>query len=160
MIRPTLPEDTPALLALTEETRVFRPMEIQALREVLDDYHASLSAEGHRSITCEQGGKIVGFAYYAPASMTDRTWYLYWIAVDKRLHGGGVGSTLLREVEADVLERRGRMLLVETSSMPHYAPTRSFYLKHGYHQSAVLDGYYADGDDMVIFRKMMAREAE
>lgn len=37
----------------------------------------------------------------------------------------------------------------------HYAPTRQFYLRHGYDREAVLRGFYADGDDMVVFRKRL-----
>ena len=39
MIRPTVPDDTPTLLTLAKETGVFKPMEIQALQDVLVDYH-------------------------------------------------------------------------------------------------------------------------
>ena len=35
MIRPTVPADTPTLLTLTQGTGVFKPLEIEALREVL-----------------------------------------------------------------------------------------------------------------------------
>ena len=92
MIRPTLPADTPVLLGMSEGTRVFKPMEIQALREVLDDYHSANKALGHVSITYETEGGPVGFAYYAPASMTDRTWYLYWIVVAVTAQATGIGS--------------------------------------------------------------------
>ena len=40
MIRPTVPDDTPALLEIARGTGVFKPLEIVALHEVLDDYHA------------------------------------------------------------------------------------------------------------------------
>jgi ribosomal protein S18 acetylase RimI-like enzyme len=155
IIRPTAPADTPILLALAEETGVFRPIEIQALREVLDDYHAHHHAEGHRSVTSEHDGKVVGFAYYARAAMTDCTWYLYWIAVLKSLQACGVGGRLLHHAEDDIQRAQGRLLLIETSSLPHYELTRRFYLKHGYEQHAVLRDYYAEGDDMVVFRKRM-----
>ena len=102
MIRPTVPEDTPGLVALAEGTTVFKPLEIQALREVLDDYHAHEKEVGHRCVTYEKDGEIVGFAYYAPAAMTDRTWYLYWIAVVKDVQARGTGSRLLRHLEDDI----------------------------------------------------------
>src|SRR5205807_500218 len=154
MIRPTTPADTPALVAIAHGTGVFKPHEMVALQEVLDDYHELMHKEGHFSVTAEQHGQVRGFAYYAPASMTDRTWYLYWIAVRKDLHARGVGSELLTYVENDLRSRRnGRVLFIETSSLPHYGLTRRFYLKHGYDQEAVLRDYYRDGDDMVIFRK-------
>jgi ribosomal protein S18 acetylase RimI-like enzyme len=153
MIRPTVPGDTPTLLALTQATGVFKPIEIEALKEVLDDYHAFNHAHGHRSLTYEQEGLVIGFAYYAPAAMADRTWYLYWIAVSKQIQARGVGSELLRHIEEEIRQAKGRLLLIETSSLPHYDLTRRFYLKHGYEQAAVLRDYYADGDDMVIFRR-------
>ena len=155
MIRPTVPPDTPGLLQLTEATGVFKPLEIQTLREVLDDYHAANHANGHRSAVCEHKSHVTGFAYWAPAAMTDRCWYLYWIAVRKDAHGRGVGGALLAHVEDDIRRARGRVLLIETSSLPHYELTRRFYLKHGYDREAVLRDYYADGDDLVIFRKRL-----
>ena len=66
IIRPTAPADTPALLALADETGVFRPVEIQALREVLDDYHAHNRAAGHRSVTGEQEGQGVAAGIEKP----------------------------------------------------------------------------------------------
>jgi ribosomal protein S18 acetylase RimI-like enzyme len=156
MIRPTVPADTPILLSLTQTTGVFKQIEVEALREVLDDYHASNHGEGHRSVTYEQEGQVIGFAYFAPAAMTDRTWYLYWIAVSKQIQARGVGGKLLRHVEDEIRKAQGRLLLIETSSLPHYQLTRSFYLKHNYEQAAVLRDYYADGDDMVVFRKHLA----
>ncbi|HZU39180.1 MAG TPA: GNAT family N-acetyltransferase [Gemmataceae bacterium] len=156
MIRPTTPADTPALLALTEGTGVFKPHEIEALNEVLSDYHASAHEAGHVAVTAEKNGQILGYAYYAPAAMTDRTWYLYWIAVTKQTQAKGIGSTLLRHAENDIRKRNGRVLFIETSSLPHYEPTRRFYLKHGYEMTGQLRDYYADGDDMVVFRKRMS----
>jgi ribosomal protein S18 acetylase RimI-like enzyme len=155
MIRPTRHSDTPRLLELTAATGVFRPHEIDTLREVLDDYHQENINLSHVSVTLEEDGVIVGFAYYAPDSMTDRSWYLYWIAVDPGLHRRGAGSTLLRHLETDIRSRSGRLLWIETSSLPSYDATRRFYLRHGYEQAAVLRDYYIDGDDMIVFRKRL-----
>jgi ribosomal protein S18 acetylase RimI-like enzyme len=155
MIRSTLPSDTPTLLALTEATGVFKPLEIEALAEVLDDYHRTNAALGHRAVTAARDGEVLGFAYYAPAAMTERTWYLWWIAVRKTDQAQGVGGTLLRHAEDEIRRERGRLLLVETSSLPHYEPTRCFYRKHGYDSTAVLADFYADGDDLVFFRKRL-----
>ena len=156
MIRPTEPADTRAILALATQTGVFKPHEIVALDEVLIDYHATNKRLGHQSVTFEEGKEILGFAYYAPAAMTDRTWYLYWIAVTKHTQARGIGGTLLRHVEDDIREQRGRILLIETSSLPYYDLTRKFYVKHGYEQAAMIADFYADGDDLVVFRKRIA----
>ncbi len=155
MIRPTLPSDTPALIDLSVETNVFKPIEIVALGEVLDDYHAHNHAHGHVSVTFDEAGKILGYAYYAPAAMTDRTWYLYWIAVTPRRQGHGIGGKLLEHAEHDIGHRGGRLLLIETSSLEHYGLTRKFYTKHRYKIAAVVGDFYADGDDMMVFGKRL-----
>jgi ribosomal protein S18 acetylase RimI-like enzyme len=155
MLRPTIPDDTPILLDLARRTNVFKPLEIEALQEVLDDYHAANEELGHKAVTLEQGGKTVGFAYYAPAAMTDRTWYLYWIAVAPEVQNKGLGGVMLRQAEEDIRQSQGRLLVIETSGLPHYELTRRFYLKNGYEQAGVVPDFYADGDDMVVFRKRL-----
>ena len=156
MIRPTAPEEIDLLVALTDATGLFKPLEVVALREVLDDYFAANSELGHRSITYAQDdGGVVGFAYYAPAAMTDRTWYLYWIVVRKDAQAQGIGSDLLRFLEDDIRRAQGRLLFVETGSLPHYELTRQFYVKNGYEKHALLKDFYAVGDSMVVFRKAL-----
>jgi GNAT superfamily N-acetyltransferase len=153
MIRASRLEDSDTLVALTRATGVFKPLEIQALREVLDDFFETNHREGHLSVTAERDGDIVGFAYYAPAAMTVGSWHLWWIAVGKEHQGGGVGRALLEYVEQDVRARKGHVLFIETGSLPAYEQTRRFYLKNGYEQHAVLKDHYAVGDSMVVFRK-------
>jgi ribosomal protein S18 acetylase RimI-like enzyme len=153
MIRPMRTEEMPKLLTLAEGTSVFKPMEINTLQDVLTDYHATMHAYGHYGVVYEDAGEIVGFAYFAPASATDRTWYLYWIAVSKQRQARGVGGALLQHAEAEIRLANGRLLIIETSMLPHYELTRRFYLKHGYEVAGVVRDFYADGDDLVIFRK-------
>ena len=50
-----------------------------------NEYYESNQNYGHRAVTFEKDGQAIGFAYFAPAAMTDRTWYLYWIAVSKQI---------------------------------------------------------------------------
>ena len=85
--------------------------------------------------------------------MTDRTWHLYWIFVDKQTQAKGIGAKLLKHAEEDITRSGGRLFLIETSSLPSYEPTRKFYLKYHYEQAAVIKDFYTDGDDMVVFRK-------
>jgi ribosomal protein S18 acetylase RimI-like enzyme len=98
---------------------------------------------------------VTGFAYYAPAAMADRTWYLYWIAVEKAKQGLGIGRELLQYSEGEVRSRGGRIFLIETSSLPVYEPTRRFYKRHNYEHVCTLADFYADGDDLVVFSKRL-----
>jgi ribosomal protein S18 acetylase RimI-like enzyme len=153
MIRPGLRTDTEVLVRIAETTKVFKPMEIQALREVLDDFHATAHTEGHRLAVLERDHEMAGFVYFAPVAMTDRAWSLWWIVVNKEIQARGIGSELLHYAEEEARRANGRLLFIETSSLPHYDLTRRFYLKHGYEQAAVLNDYYSDGDNLVFFRK-------
>ena len=123
----------------------------------MDDYHDGNYEEGHRCVSYHKDGQVAGFAYYAPTVMTDRGWHLYWIAVSKHIHARGIGGALLKYVEEEIRDAGGRQLLIETSSLPHYEPTRKFYLKHAYEQACAQPDYYADGDDMVVFRKKFGK---
>ncbi len=153
MIRPTLPADSSEIVRLADATGVFKPLEIVALSEVLADFFTTNHAHGHQAITFLDDVTTLGFAYFAPAAMTDRTWYLYWIAVSKETQAKGIGSQLLQFVEKEIGRQKGRQLLIETSSLPHYELTRRFYLKQDYEQAAVVPDYYAEGDHMIVFRK-------
>jgi ribosomal protein S18 acetylase RimI-like enzyme len=153
MLRPADPADSPALVAIAAGTGVFKPHELVALQEVLDDYHAANREYGHQAHVWVEGGRPAGFVYLAPTAMTDRTWELWWIAVDVALHGRGLGTKLLLAVEDAVRAAGGRLLLIETSSTPAYDPTRRFYRKHGYAEAAYIPDFYADGDGKVIFSK-------
>ena len=156
MIRPTTADDAERLVELAAATGMFKRIEIQALGEVFADYFAAdRDQAGHRCVTCDEDGQLLGFTYYAPAAMTDRAWYLYWIAIRKDVQARGIGTRLLRHLEDDIRSRRGRVIFVETGSVPHYHLTRKFYLKNGYEQHALLKDFYAAGDSMVVFRKEM-----
>jgi ribosomal protein S18 acetylase RimI-like enzyme len=155
MIRAIQPDDTSALLEMARGTDAFKPIELQALQEVLDDYYAQNAAAGHRAVALETDGKPVGFAYYAAAAMTDRTWSLWWIVVDCSLQARGIGGELLRHVESEVRAATGRQLVIETSSQTKYELTRRFYSKYGYSQIAAVKDYYADDDDMLFFCKRL-----
>lgn len=155
MIRPTVPDDTPALLELTAGTDYFQPHEVETLRAVLDDYFAGGPDEQHCCYTYEADGRALGYVYFGNTAMTDRTWYVWWIAVGKQTQGRGVGRELLRFAEDEARRQGGRVMFIETSGLPVYEPTRRFYLKNGYEQEARLRDFYRDGDDLVVFRKRL-----
>jgi ribosomal protein S18 acetylase RimI-like enzyme len=101
----------------------------------------------------DDSGRLLGYTCYGPRALTSGTYDLYWIAVDSRIHRGGVGRRLLDATEKDVKRLGGRLLFVETSGLPKYKPTRDFYLGTGYTLEATIKDFYAEGDDLVIFTK-------
>jgi ribosomal protein S18 acetylase RimI-like enzyme len=99
---------------------------------------------------------LVGFACYGPSMGTDRTFDLYWIAVDRAAQGTGCGTVLLSEVERRLEALHARMLVVETSSRSDYTATRGFYLRRGYVEAARVREFYAPEDDRIILTKRLA----
>jgi ribosomal protein S18 acetylase RimI-like enzyme len=69
--------------------------------------------------------------------------------------GRGVGAALMGRIEQELAERGARIVLVETSGTDEFAATRAFYRGLGYDEEARIRGFYAAGDDKVVFRKAL-----
>jgi ribosomal protein S18 acetylase RimI-like enzyme len=87
--------------------------------------------------------------------MTQGTFDLYWIAVDPDFQEQGVGSTLLGFLEEVVKKEGGRLILADTSTLPHYKKTQKFYLKNGFQEVARVPDYYHPGNDRITFCKRL-----
>jgi len=136
---------------LTRATGLFREEEVATAVELFDE---SLAGEDdYQLVGAFEGDQLVGYACWGPTPGTAATSDLYWIVVDRERHGSGIGTQLLREVEARLTAHGGRLVVVETSSRSDYAPTRSFYEARGYTRAATIRGYYAPGDDLVVYTK-------
>ena len=68
---------------------------------------------------------------------------------------GEIDAVVTRNAYGALVLNTARVMFIETSSLPHYELTRRFYEKHDYDVTGVLRDYYADGDDMVVFRKKL-----
>ena len=139
---------------LTAATGLFRPDEVAIAVELLDN--ALAGDDDYRFLGAYAGDELVGYACWGPTPGTTGTFDLYWIVVDPVRQSAGVGTTLLHAVENNLRTHDGRLIVVETSSRPEYAPTRAFYERRGYAQAGRLPGYYAPGDDLVIYLKDLA----
>ena len=155
MLRPAVPADTVALIDLAIATELFLPDEAGFLRGVLDDLHAGRSGAGHQVQVWadDRTSPPVGVVYFGPNATGDRTWDLLWIAVAPDRQGRGIGGELIRFAEARIREAGGRLLLIDTSSLPRFDATHAFYLKHGYAEVARVPDFYSEGDSKVIFAK-------
>lgn len=155
-IRSPVPDDTATLVGLAGDTGIFQPGEAEALLgSVLDDLHAGRHAAGHQAHVCLDGtpGLIVGWVYFGPSANADQVWDLWWIGVTPTRQNDGVGSHLLRFVEDRIRSAAGRLLIVETSSLPKFDSVRRFYHKHQFTECGTIPDFYAVGDGKVIFAK-------
>ena len=150
-LRPVGRAQRARLEQLTAAAGLFRPDEVAIAVELLDD---SLSGDDdYRFLGAYAGDELVGYACWGPTPGTQGTYDLYWIVVDPAWQRKGVGSQLLGVVENQLMTDNGRLVVVETSSRAEYEPTRAFYERRGYVAAARLPGYYAPGDDLVIYLK-------
>jgi ribosomal protein S18 acetylase RimI-like enzyme len=140
--------------AINANTTVFTEEEVACVDELWDEYRAQGSEKsGYYFLIDKDGELVLGYTCYGPRSLTDQTYDLYWIAVNPEARGGGVGRRLLAATEEAIRNLGGRLVVVETSGLPVYEPTRAFYLATGYQLEATLKDFYRDGDDLVIFTK-------
>lgn len=136
---------------LTRGTGLFREEEVATAVELLDESLAG--DDDYRFVGAFDGEQLIGYACWGPTPGTAGTHDLYWIVVDREHQGEGIGTQLLAEVEQRLTAHDARLIVVETSSRPDYAPTRGFYEARGYTRTATIPGYYAPGDDLVLFTK-------
>jgi ribosomal protein S18 acetylase RimI-like enzyme len=136
-------------------TSVFSPDEVRVARELLDETAVLDVPTPDYSFlgAFTPDGELVGFACYGPTPGTDRTYDLYWIAVDPANGRAGIASLLIDEVERRLQGHTARMLVVETSSRSDYLPARRFYARRGYAEAARVAGFYAPDDDRIILTK-------
>ena len=131
---------------------VFREDEVSVALEVFDG--AVSGSPDYLALGAELDGRLAGWICWGPTPCTVGTYDLYWMAVDPALHGSGVGTALIAEMERRLVGA-ARLVVVETAGRPDYAPTRAFYEARGYHRTAVVPDFYSPGDDQIIYTQRL-----
>ena len=140
-------------MKILQDTPEFKPSEVAVAEEVIDSYLNDPVNSGYYTLVAEDGLGITGYICYGPTPMTEGTWDLYWEAVAKEKQGQGIGSTLMKAAERAIRKAKGRLALIETSSMPAYEKTRRFHKGLGYEIIARIPDFYSPGDDKLILQK-------
>jgi GNAT superfamily N-acetyltransferase len=141
------------VIQVTREAQVFNNEEIGAVEELFDDYIAKGQASAYQFLVYRLDGRVVGFTCYGPRSLTRGTFDLFWIGTAPSTQRKGVGQALIEATEQAIRSIGGRLLIVETSSLPEYEPARRFYASHGYRREAVVEDFYDVGDSLVLYSK-------
>lgn len=147
-IRAVQKEDWPAVGRIAEAAGLFPAEALPAIAAGGPDDEAAV----WRLSTDDKAG-VVGFAFAREEPLTDRVWNVMALAVDPAWHRKGHGRALLGDVERDL---NARMILIETTQLPDQAPARELYTAMGYGQEGRVRDYYAEGEDKVIFRKVVS----
>lgn len=149
-LRPLDPADRVRVEAMTRAVGLFRDDEIPVAVEVFEA--AAARTDTYEGLAAVRDGEVAGWTCWGPTPCTLGTFDLYWIVVDPAHHGQGIGSMLLEEMERQ-LSGKARLIVVETAGRSDYEPTREFYRRRGYEETAVIRDFYAPGDDKVTFVK-------
>ena len=152
-IRPLAIGDRERIQEILVSTARFTRQEVGWAMELVDLATGSVKSEYEAHAAQDASGAVQGYVLFGPTPMAEGVFDLYWIAVDPKQQGHGVGQMLLRFVENEVRRRDGRMLLIETSSKRSYAPTVRFYQRAGYREISRIKDFYRIEDDKVVFSK-------
>jgi len=159
MLRSLRATDRDVLKRILETTGAFSAAEIKVALELID-FALGRPGQTDYYFHCieDDGGRLAGYMCYGEVPLSDRCWDLYWIAVDPATQGHGLGKEMIRHMEIDLRERRARKIFIETGGKTSYGATRRFYESAGYAEIARVPGFFAPGDDKVIFGKDLSQE--
>ncbi len=158
MIRNAGPTETPELVSIAVATGLFTQEDADLLlRQTLDDLHAGRLGDGHFArVWTDDAERPGGWVYSSENLKSNGVWDLWWIGVTPGQQGRGAGTALLQFVEDQVRSAGGRLLLIETSSLPPLARTREFYKLRGYTECGCVPDFYGDGDGKITFVRNVA----
>ena len=156
MIRPMEARDKGAVVGLVRATGFFTEAEVGVAEELMDVYLGRPEQQDYHVVVVEDDAKkVAGYMTWGPTPLAEDAYDLYWMAVAPAEQGRGRGKELVRWLEGRVAALGGRQIVIETSSTPHYEPTRKFYLGLGYRETARIPDFYQPGDDRVIYTKRL-----
>jgi len=146
--------DKTPVLGLIRATGFFTADEVGVAEELMDVYLDRPDQKDYGVVVVEgDDGAPAGYMTWGPTPLAEDAYDLYWMAVAPSEQGKGRGKELVRWLEAEVGRRRGRVIIIETSSQPKYHGTRQFYIDLGYKEVARIPDFYRAGDDRVIYAK-------
>ena len=139
---------------IVTSTGFFNAEEIAIAVELVEERLQRGEKSGYHFVFAQTPeGRVVGYACYGPISGTRSSFDLYWIAVRADARGKGLGGVLMEKAECAMAGMGAVRVYAETSSRAQYKPTRAFYEKQGYVQTALMEDFYDEGDGKVVFVK-------
>jgi len=153
-IRNLQAKDRAAIKELLINTAVFKDIEVDCGLELIDLALGNPAQEDYYFLVAvSEDDKALGYICYGKTPLTDAVYDLYWIAVKPSSHRKNIGENLLKRMEELLKNENARMVLAETSSLPHYEAARNFYKKNGFSVVSEVFDFYSVGDNKITFRK-------
>jgi len=153
VIRDIQPADREQLAAMLRRTAAFAHDDVDLALELIDDRLAKGSDSDYQFVVAADGSTVLGYACFGLIPLTESSFDLYWIVVAPECQGRGVGSRLIKAVEAMVKQRGGARVYIETPSTQPYAGARAFYASQGYVEAAAFPDFYRDGEAKIVYSR-------
>lgn len=154
-VRPMTGDDEASVKEILRATAEFTPLDKKVAVELVDSYLCQGESSGYHILVAEIEQAVAGYICYGWNPLTEGTWDIYWVAVAGAAQGKGVGMALMALAERSIRNAQGRLIIVETSSLPSYERARLFYERLGYRTVCQIPDFYGPGDDQVVFYKRL-----
>jgi GNAT superfamily N-acetyltransferase len=149
-------QDKKRLEEILISTGYFYDFEIRTALELADEtISMGMERSGYYWFKATEGNEVLAFANYGKNEFSTHSWELYWIAVHQDFRNRKIGKALLKAIEGKVKQAGGKILWIETSGRPLYAPTEEFYKRNGYVLQASLKDFYGPGDPKQIYARTL-----
>jgi GNAT superfamily N-acetyltransferase len=151
----TIPEyrDIERVHEIVESTRFFYDHEVEIASELVAERYNDGESSGYYFVFAELDGVTVAYSCFGSIIMSATCFDLYWIATHNDYRGKGIGKRVLEETCKRAKAMGCVILIAETSGLPHYEPTRSFYVNNNFELEARLKDFYTIGDDKLFYTK-------
>lgn len=134
-------------------TGFFYDHEVEIAAELVEERLRDGEATGYHFVFAEVDGVTVAYSCFGPIIMSKTSFDLYWIASHNDYRGKGIGKKVLEETCRQAKSMGCSIIIAETSGLPHYEPTRAFYINNKFELEATLKDFYALGDDKLFYTK-------
>ena len=151
----TIPEqrDIKRVWEIIKSTNFFYDHEVEIASELVAERYREGEASGYYFVFADLDGVTVAYSCFGPIIMSTTSFDLYWIATHNDFRGKGIGKKVLEETCRIAKEMDCKILIAETSGLPHYEPTRAFYVSNKFDLEASLKDFYTMGDDKLFYTK-------
>jgi ribosomal protein S18 acetylase RimI-like enzyme len=147
--------DIGSISDIVNSSGFFSAEEIDIALELAEEKLTQPHDSSYQFLFAENGERVVGYTCFGLIPATTGSYDLYWIAVDKKLRGAGLGKDLMKKTEKIISGLGGKRIYAETSSRHQYQSTHGFYESCGYRKEAVLKDFYMEQDSKIIYVKTL-----
>jgi ribosomal protein S18 acetylase RimI-like enzyme len=156
-IETPLKEEGSSIVLLANKIKQFSDDDIQCIEDLWKESQQSeTDPDRYHFIVAKNIKQIIGFACYGHRPLTEGTYDFYWLGVDPAFQKQGIGKALMAQVEKEIRDKKGYLLIIETSSIEDFSSPRAIYESFGYQLIAEIPDFYKPGDGLVIYTKKIS----